>query len=141
MIDALTALAGNLDSKTGLERMKAQGQEFSRLYAEFVFFRDFAMSNPVAAHKWIALNSLSLNVKKFLGVANFQFDAVNSISRAMLGTGVFDMLPDVSNIYLMSGNGALSYTILELKKFNAAMTQLAIAAQGAENDGYQTKPE
>lgn len=138
MIDALTALAGTLDTKSGFERMKAQGQEFSRLYAEFSFFRDFAMQNSAIAQKWIALNSLALNVKKFLSLANFQFDAVNSISRAMLGSSVFDMLPDVSNIYLMSGNGALSYTIIELKKFNAAMAQMVISAQGVENDGHKT---
>lgn len=134
-------LAETLDAQSGLDRMKTQGQEFTRAYAEFVFFRDMALSNPITAQKWIALNTLALNVRKFLGVANSQLDAVNSIARMMLGTGVFEMMPDISNVYLMSGNGALAYTIQEMRKFNAAMTQLVIASQGAGNDGNKTQPE
>lgn len=131
-------LTAGMDTQAALDRMKTQGQDFTRAYAEFVFFRDFALSNPMTAQKWIALNRVSLATQKVVSGVNSNIDAVNSISRMMFGNGVLDMLPDISNLYLMSGNGALAYVIQELRKFNVAMGRLAISAQENQND--ETKP-
>ena len=133
----LLSMVSALDTQSGLGRMKTQGQDFSRAYAEFVFFRDFAMSNPMTAQKWMALNRLSIAVHKTVGAANSKIDAVNNIAQAMFGYSVLSLLPEVSNMYLMSGNAALAYTIQELNAFNAALNRLEIqqheAAQNAEN--------
>jgi len=136
-MNSLINMAAGLDTQAGLGRLKTQGQEFSRTYAEFVFFRDFALSNPMTAQKWAALNRLAIAVHKTLGVTNSKIDIVNNIAQAMFGNDVLSLLPEVSNMYLMSGNAALAYTIQEMRGFNEALNRLAIqqheAAQNAEN--------
>lgn len=126
-------LASGLDTQSALSRLKAQGQEFSRLYGEFVFYRDFALSNPMTAQKWIAINRFAIATQKILAGANSQLDAVNHIAEMMFGKSLLDTAPNISNLYLMSGNAALAYIILELKKFNAALNRIAIQ-QVNEND-------
>lgn len=126
-------LAAGVDSQAALDRMKTQGQDFARAYAEFVFFRDFALSMPGTAQRWIALNRVALATQKIVGGVNSQLDTINSISRMMFGDGILSLLPEASNLYLVSGNGALAYVLGELKKFNAAMGHLAIM-QGNGND-------
>lgn len=137
----LMQLTAGMDSQAALDRMKTQGQDFRRAYAEFVFFRDFALSNPAAAQKWIALNRMALATQKIVGGVNSQLDTINSISRMMFGDGILSLLPEASNLYLVSGNGALAYVIQELRKFNSAMGRMAIMSQDSQNDEHQTNPQ
>ena len=129
----LMQLAGSVDSGAALERVKAQGQEFSRNYAEFVFMRDFSLNNRVLAQKWIALNRVALATQKIVGGVNSQLDTVNAITRMMFGDGILTMLPEASNLYLISSNGALAYVNQELKKFNVVAGAMALE-QGNSDD-------
>jgi len=120
----LVSLAAGMDTQSALARLKVQGQDFTRAYAEFVFYRDFALSNPVTAEKWKALNRVALASRKLLGGVNAHLDAVNNITQMMFGNSILSMLPEASNLYLMGGNGAMAYVVQELRSFNAGMSRL-----------------
>ena len=132
-------LASTLDGSAALGRLKTQGQDFSRVYGEFVFYRDYALQNPALAQKWIALNRMALASRKVLSGVNGQLDAVNRISEMMFGTSLTSIAPEYSNLYLMSGNAALAYVIQELQKFNAVVNNM-VNAEVTQNES-QTNPE
>lgn len=132
----IVKLAAGMDTNAGLSRLKTQGQDFNRAYTEFVFFRDFALSNPLTAQRWAALNKLALSTRKVVSGVNSHIDAANNITQMVFGDGLLSLLPEASNLYLMSGNAALAYVIQEMRVFNAGMTRLVQerAAQDAETN-------
>lgn len=130
----LVKLAAGLDTNAGLSRLKTQGQDFNRVYAEFVFFRDFALSNPLTAQKWVALNKLALSTRKVVSGVNSHIDAANNITQMVFGNGLLSLLPEASNLYLMSGNAALAYVIQEMRAFNAGMARIAQEGINAETN-------
>ena len=133
-------LAGSMDGTAALGRLKTQGQDFSRTYSEFVFYRDFALERPALAQKWIALNRMALASRKVLGSVNAQLDTANKIVEMMLGTSLTNIAPEYSNLYLMSGNAALAYVNQELMKFNSAVNNI-VNFEAAQNDENQANPE
>lgn len=137
----LIKLAAAQDTNAGLARLKTQGQDFNRTYAEFVFFRDFALSNSLTREKWIALNKLALSTRKVVSGANSHIDTVNHISQMIFGNGVLSLLPEVSNLYLMSGNAALAYVIQEMQAFNSAISRLALNVKENQNDESQANAQ
>lgn len=137
----LVKLAAGLDTNAGLSRLKTQGQDFNQAYAEFVFFRDFALSNPITAQKWAALNKLALSTRKVVSGVNSHIDTANNITQMVFGNGLLSLLPEVSNLYLMSGNAALAYVIQEMRLFNAGMARIVQDAAIKESQNAETNPE
>ena len=133
----LVKLAAGLDTNAGLLRLKTQGQDFNRVYAEFVFLRDFALSNSLTAQKWTTLNKLALSIRKVVSDVNSHIDSANNVIQMVFGNNMLSLLPEASNLYLMSGNAALAYVIQELKSFNS--TLMRIAQETVKDD--ETKPE
>lgn len=129
---SLGALVSGVDSESSLERMKENGRNFMTVYSEFVYYRDLAISMPAFAEKWKTLNRVALSVFSALRGTNAHLDSINSITKAMFGNTVLSMFPTASNIYLMSGNGALSYAIMEMKRFNAVMAKIVKDKQNAK---------
>jgi len=139
MLNDIIKLASGLDSNEGLSRLKTQGQYFNRAYAEFIFYRDFALSNPFTSQKWQALNRLALSTRQIVGAFNSHIDRANHLSQMVFGDSLLSLLPETANLYLMSGNAALAYAIQEMQNFNAGMAR--IVQETINNAESQTNPE
>lgn len=121
MLASLRSVVENVETNSALDRLRAQGQEFSRAYYEFVLLKDLAYTHSIVRKEWDRLNKMANFAKTNIGLLNSKIDSINSFSRSVFGEDLSSIGGDFLNAYILCSISPLKFVTQSLSNFNRSI--------------------